>query len=44
MSFADLITAVNDVIWSPALIWLCLIVGLYFTIRTMFLQLSLIHI
>ena len=38
MSFADLITAVNDVIWSPALIWLCLIVGLYFTIRTMFLQ------
>ncbi|MFD5330256.1 alanine/glycine:cation symporter family protein, partial [Streptomyces sp. NPDC127092] len=38
MSFADLITAVNDVIWSPALIWLCLIVGLYFTVRTMFLQ------
>ena len=38
MSFADLITAVNDVIWSPALIWLCLIVGLYFTVRTTFLQ------
>ncbi|MGC5048376.1 alanine/glycine:cation symporter family protein [Micrococcus porci] len=38
MSFADLVTEINDVIWSPALIWLCLIVGLYFTVRTMFLQ------
>ncbi|SFC56405.1 alanine/glycine:cation symporter family protein [Massilia yuzhufengensis] len=35
----ELITAINGVVWSPALIALCLGVGLYFSIRSRFLQL-----
>ncbi|WP_202302473.1 alanine/glycine:cation symporter family protein [Dryocola clanedunensis] len=35
----ELISAINGVIWSPALIFLCLAVGLYFTLRSRFLQL-----
>lgn len=33
-----IITAVNDIIWSNALILLCLGAGIYFSIATRFLQ------
>ncbi|WP_368561642.1 alanine/glycine:cation symporter family protein [Pseudoxanthomonas sp. UTMC 1351] len=33
-----LVTLLNDVIWSPALIYLCLGAGLYFSLRTRFMQ------
>lgn len=36
---SELVNAINGVIWSPALIYLCLGVGLYFSLRTRFLQL-----
>jgi AGCS family alanine or glycine:cation symporter len=35
----ELVSAINSVIWSPALIFLCLGVGLYFSVRSRFLQL-----
>ncbi|MGL5048497.1 MAG: alanine/glycine:cation symporter family protein [Shewanella sp.] len=35
----EMVNAINSVIWSPALIFLCLGVGLYFSLRTRFLQL-----
>ena len=35
----DLVATLNGVIWSPALIYLCLGVGLYFSLRGRFLQL-----
>ncbi|EPF0314471.1 alanine/glycine:cation symporter family protein [Enterobacter chuandaensis] len=35
----ELVGAINGVIWSPALIFLCLSVGLYFSLRSRFLQL-----
>ena len=35
----ELVSAINGIIWSPALIVLCLGVGLYFSIRSRFLQL-----
>ena len=35
----DLVNAINGVVWSPALIALCLGVGLYFSVRSRFLQL-----
>lgn len=34
----ELINRINDIVWSPALIWLCLGVGLYFSLRTRFMQ------
>ena len=34
----EVITSINAVVWSPALIALCLGVGLYFSIRSRFLQ------
>ena len=34
----DFVNAINDWVWSPALIYLCLLVGLYFSIRSRFLQ------
>jgi len=34
----ELVTAMNDIVWSPALIALCLGVGLYFSVRSRFLQ------
>ena len=34
----SLVTSLNNIIWSPALIYLCLGAGLYFSIRTRFLQ------
>ncbi len=39
----QIIQTVNDLIWSNALIILCIGVGLYFTIRTKFLQVRLIR-
>ena len=33
------VTAINDVVWSPALVYLCLLAGLYFTIRSRVVQL-----
>lgn len=39
MSFADMISATNGVIWSIPLVALCLLAGLYFSIRTGFVQL-----
>lgn len=38
MSFEDLIGAVNDYVWSLPLVGLCLLAGLYFSLRTAFLQ------
>lgn len=35
---AQLVDALNSIIWSNALIYLCLGVGLYFSLRTRFLQ------
>ncbi|POZ60271.1 alanine/glycine:cation symporter family protein [Chromobacterium alticapitis] len=35
----ELVNAISGVVWSPALIYLCLGAGLYFSIRTRFLQL-----
>lgn len=35
----ELVSAINGVIWSPALIFLCLGVGFYFSLRSRFLQL-----
>jgi len=35
----ELVSSINGVIWSPALIFLCLGVGLYFSLRSRFLQL-----
>lgn len=35
----EIVNAINSVIWSPALIYLCLGVGLYFSLRSRFLQL-----
>jgi AGCS family alanine or glycine:cation symporter len=37
-SFTDLINGINDLVWSPALVWLCLGIGLYFSLRTRFMQ------
>ena len=38
MSFEIIINTINDLIWSPALIILCLGAGIYFSIVTRFLQ------
>lgn len=34
----DFVSRINDIIWSPALVYLCLGVGLFFSIATRFLQ------
>ena len=34
----DIVSSLNAIIWSPALIYLCLGAGLYFSIRTRFMQ------
>lgn len=36
---ADALNALNLIIWSPALVFLCLAAGIYFTIATRFVQL-----
>ena len=38
MSLEEIVGKMNDWVWSPALIYLCLGVGLYFSIRSRFLQ------
>ncbi|WP_294035845.1 sodium:alanine symporter family protein [uncultured Moraxella sp.] len=35
----SIINAINDVVWSPWLVWLCLATGLFFSILTRFMQL-----
>lgn len=35
----EIVNAINSVVWSPALVFLCLGVGLYFSLRSRFLQL-----
>ena len=39
----EFVSAVNAVVWSPALVFLCLGAGLYFSVRTRFLQLRHFH-
>jgi len=34
----ELVSTLNGLVWSPALIYLCLGVGLYFSLRGRFLQ------
>ena len=34
----ELVQSINDIIWSPALIYLCLGAGLFFSISTRFVQ------
>ncbi|WP_283789161.1 alanine/glycine:cation symporter family protein [Bermanella sp. WJH001] len=34
----DIVNAINGIIWSPALIYLCLAAGLFFSIMTRFMQ------
>lgn len=36
---ADALSTLNSVIWSPALVFLCLAAGIYFTVATRFVQL-----
>lgn len=38
MTLKELVDVINGYVWSPALIYLCLGVGLYFSLRTRFLQ------
>jgi AGCS family alanine or glycine:cation symporter len=38
VAIANLVAAINSVVWSPALVYLALGVGLYFSLRTRFLQ------
>src|SRR5699024_1115600 len=40
MTFADVITALNDVVWALPLVILCLLAGLYFALRTRFVQVT----
>ncbi len=42
MSFADIVTAVNDFVWGLPLVILCLGAGVYFSVRTRFLQVAFI--
>lgn len=35
----EMVNVINSVVWSPALVFLCLGVGLYFSLRSRFLQL-----
>ena len=36
--FAKIVQAVNDVVWSPLLVGLLIFAGLYFSVRTRFVQ------
>ncbi|WP_114854150.1 sodium:alanine symporter family protein [Brachybacterium sp. YJGR34] len=40
MTFADLVDAVNGFVWALPLVVLCLLAGLYFSIRTGFVQVT----
>ena len=37
----ELVSYINSIIWSPALIYLCLAAGLFYTIATRFVQVRL---
>lgn len=39
---SDFITAINDVVWSMPLVYLCLLAGLYFTIRSRIVQIRMV--
>lgn len=39
MRFEDIVAGVLAIVWSPALVGLCLLAGLYFSVRTRFIQL-----
>ena len=39
MTMNDLVSTINAFVWSPPLVFLCLGTGLYFSIKTRFLQL-----
>ncbi len=41
-NFEDIISMVNSIIWSNALIYLLLLIGTYFSIRMRFFQVRLI--
>ena len=34
----SIINTINNVVWNPGLVWLCLGIGLYFSVRTRFMQ------
>lgn len=40
MTFADVITALNGMVWALPLVILCLVAGAYFTVRTLFVQVT----
>ncbi|WP_422115791.1 alanine/glycine:cation symporter family protein [Brachybacterium sp. UNK5269] len=40
MTFADMIDAVDGVVWALPLVGLCLLAGLYFSLRTKFVQVT----
>lgn len=39
MGLDDIVARLLGIVWSPALVGLCLLVGLYFSVRTRFIQL-----
>lgn len=39
---SGMVSSINSLIWSPALVFLCLSAGIYFSFRTRFLQIRLI--
>ncbi|MDN3639752.1 alanine/glycine:cation symporter family protein [Simiduia curdlanivorans] len=39
----EIVSSINDVIWSPALIYLCLGAGLFYSIQTRFVQVRMIR-
>ena len=41
-SFGSYVNAFNNLVWSDALVYLCLITGVYFTVRMKFPQIRLI--
>ena len=43
MDFASLVTATNDFVWGLPLVILCLGAGIYFSVRTKFLQVTFIR-
>ena len=42
MSFATILDTLTTIIWSPALVFVCLAVGIFFTISTLFMQIRCI--
>ena len=37
--FAKIVSTLNSIVWNPALVWLLIAAGLYFSVRTRFVQL-----